>query len=59
MGWDQTVMMPPGGGAARGAHAGDARPRPARELTRPPRGKLLDERAPYDESLEYDSDEAR
>ena len=30
--WDQTVMMPPGGGPVRGAAAGDARPDRAREV---------------------------
>ncbi len=56
--WDQTVMMPPGGGAVRGAQL-TTLDRVAHEMFIAPEiGKLLDELAPYEESLEYDSDEA-
>ena len=56
--WDQTVMMPPGGGAVWG-HQVTTLDRIAHEkFVSAEIGALLDELAPYEESLDYDSDEA-
>lgn len=56
--WDQSVMMPPGGAAAR-AEQMATMGRMAHELfTAPEVGRLLDELRPFEASLPYDSDEA-
>ena len=56
--WDQTVMMPPKGGPVRGAQLTTI-DRIAHDLfVSDEIGRLLDDLAPYEESLDYDSDEA-
>ncbi|HZG34403.1 MAG TPA: carboxypeptidase M32 [Gaiellaceae bacterium] len=56
--WDQTVMMPPGGGPVRGAQLATL-DRIAHDLfVSDDVGRLLEELRPYEEQLEYDSDEA-
>ena len=56
--WDQTVMMPPGGGPARGAQLTTLDRIAHEKFVAEDIGELLEELAPYEESLEYDSDEA-
>src|SRR4051812_593694 len=56
--WDQAVTMPPGGAPARAEQMATVG-RLAHELfTRAEIGRMLDDLAPYEESLPYDSDEA-
>ena len=56
--WDQVVTMPPGGAAARAEQLATVG-RIAHELFISPEvGRLLDDLQPYEESLEYESDEA-
>ena len=56
--WDQTVMMPPGGGAVRGAQVTTLDRIAHERFVSDEIGALLDELAPYEQSLDYDSDEA-
>jgi len=57
--WDQTVMMPPKGGPVRGAQLTTI-DRIAHDLfVSDEIGRLLDDLAPYEESLDYDSDGTR
>ena len=56
--WDQTVMMPPGGGPARGAQVTTLDRIAHEKFVSDEIGKLLDELAGYEESLDYESDEA-
>lgn len=56
--WDQSTYMPPGGAAARGRQMATLRRLSHEKFTDPEIGKLLDALAPYEESLDYDSDEA-
>jgi carboxypeptidase Taq len=58
MGWDQQVMMPPGGAPARGRQMAIISRIGQEMATDPAIGHLLDELAPYAESLPYDSEEA-
>ena len=56
--WDQTVMMPPGGGSVRG-HQVTTLDRIAHEkFVSDEIGKLLDELSGYEQELDYDSDDA-
>src|SRR5262245_50923690 len=56
--WDQTVMMPPGGNAVRGAQVATLDRIGHERFVSDEIGALLDELAPYEESLDHDSDEA-
>ena len=56
--WDQTVMMPPAGGPVRGAQLTTLDRIAHAKFVDPAVGRLLEELRPYEESLEYDSDEA-
>jgi carboxypeptidase Taq len=56
--WDQTVMMPPGGGPVRGAQLSTLDKIAHSTFVADETGKLLEELRPYEESLDYDSDEA-
>src|SRR5258705_3099582 len=56
--WDQTTYMPPGGAAARGRQMSILARLAHEKFTDPEIGRLLDELAPYAESLPFDSDEA-
>jgi carboxypeptidase Taq len=56
--WDQTVMMPPGGGAVRGAQLTTLDRIAHEKFVADEIGRLLDGLASYEESLDYDSDEA-
>jgi carboxypeptidase Taq len=56
--WDQTVMMPPGGGPARGAQVTTLDRIAHEKFVSDEIGKLLDDLAGYESSLDYDSDEA-
>ena len=56
--WDQTVMMPPGGGAGPRPAADDARPDRAREVHLRRDRRLLEDLAGYEQQLDYDSDDA-
>ena len=58
LGWDQQVKMPPGGGAVRAEQLATIERIQHEALTSDEMGRLLDELAPYEETLEYDSDEA-
>jgi carboxypeptidase Taq len=55
--WDQAVLMPPGGAAARGRQIGTITRLAHQKLTDPRVGKLLEELSPYEESAP-DSDDA-
>ena len=56
--WDQTVMMPPGGGPVRG-HQVTTLDRIAHEkFVSDEIGTLLDDLAGYEQELDYDSDDA-
>lgn len=56
--WDQSTYMPPGGAAARARQTATLSRLAHEKFTDPGIGKLLDELVPYEESLDYDSDEA-
>jgi carboxypeptidase Taq len=56
--WDQSTYMPPGGGPARGRQLAVLGRLAHQKLTDPALGRLLEELQPYEESLDYDSDEA-
>lgn len=56
--WDQSTYMPPGGAAARGRQMATLSRLAHEKFVDPAVGKLLDELGPYEESLDYDSDEA-
>ncbi len=56
--WDQSTYMPPGGAAARGRQMATLSRLAHEKFVDPAVGKLLDDLVPYEESLDYDSDEA-
>ena len=56
--WDQSTYMPPGGGDARGRQMAILARLAHEKFTDPEVGRLLDELAPYAESLPFDLDEA-
>jgi len=56
--WDQQVIMPRGGAAARGNHLALVSKLRHERFTSPEVGRLLEELRSYEESLPYDSDEA-
>jgi carboxypeptidase Taq len=56
--WDQTVMMPPGGGPARGAQVTTLDRIAHEKFVSDEIGKLLDDLAGSEQELGYDSDEA-
>ena len=56
--WDQTVMMPPGGGPVRGAQLTTLDRVAHERFIDPAIGRLLDGLGSYEESLDYDSDDA-
>lgn len=56
--WDQSTYMPPGGAAARARQLATLARLSQEKFIDPKIGNLLDELAPYGESLPYDSDEA-
>ena len=58
LGWDQQVKMPPGGGGVRAEQLATVGRIAHEALTSDDMGRLLDELAPVEETLEYDSDEA-
>jgi carboxypeptidase Taq len=56
--WDQDVMMPRGGAAARAEQVATLRRLAHEQFTAPETGRLLDELAPYAAQLPADSNEA-
>ncbi|MCA1554512.1 MAG: carboxypeptidase M32, partial [Chloroflexi bacterium] len=58
LGWDQQVLMPSKGAAARAEQMATVGRIIHEKFTSPEVGRLLDELRPYEESLPYDSDEA-
>ena len=56
--WDQTVMMPPGGGPVRSAQLTTLDRIAHGKFVADEVGALLDELRPYEESLDYDSEDA-
>jgi len=56
--WDQTVMMPPGGGPVRGAQLTTIDRVAHERFVTPEIGRLLDALASHEASLDYDSDDA-
>src|SRR5262249_11552421 len=56
--WDQHVMMPPGGAAARAEQLATLRKVAHERFVSDEIGRLLDALRPYEEQLPYDSDEA-
>ena len=56
--WDQTVMMPPGGGPVRSAQLSTLDRIAHSRFVDAEIGRLLDELRQYEEALPYDSDEA-
>ena len=56
--WDQTVMMPPGGGAVRGAQVTTLDRIAHEKFISDEIGTLLDDLAGYEAELDYDSDDA-
>jgi carboxypeptidase Taq len=56
--WDQTVMMPPGGGAVRGAQVTTLDRIAHEKFISDEIGALLDDLAGYEQELDYDSDDA-
>jgi carboxypeptidase Taq len=57
-GWDQQTMMPPQGAGVRAYHLATASKLLHELLVSDELGSLLDELRPYEESLDYDSNEA-
>ena len=57
-GWDQQTMMPPQGGPVRAMQMATMSKVVHEQLVSDELGRLLEELAPYEESLDYDSDEA-
>ena len=58
LGWDQQVKMPPGGAGVRAEQLATLERLGHEALTSDEIGRLLDELAPHEDSLDYDSDEA-
>ena len=58
LGWDQQVKMPPGGAGVRAEQLATLERLAHEALTSDEMGRLLDELAPHEDSLDYDSDEA-
>ena len=58
LGWDQQVKMPPGGGGVRAEQLATIGRIAHEALTSDEMGRLLDQLAPLEDTLEYDSDEA-
>ena len=58
LGWDQQVKMPPGGAGVRAEQLATLERLAHEALTSDEIGRLLDELAPHEDSLDYDSDEA-
>ena len=58
LGWDQQVKMPPGGAGVRAEQRATLDRLAHEALTSDEMGRLLDQLAPLEESLDYDSDEA-
>lgn len=56
--WDQSTYMPPGGAAARARQLATLSRIAHEKFIDPAIGKLLDALTPYEQSLDYDSDEA-
>jgi len=56
--WDQTVMMPPGGGAVRGAQVTTLDRIAHEKFISDEIGTLLEQLAGYEQELDYDSDDA-
>jgi carboxypeptidase Taq len=56
--WDQTTYMPPGGAPARARQLATLGRLAHEQFIDPAIGRLLDALRPYEESLDYDSDEA-
>ncbi len=56
--WDQSTYMPPGGAAARGRQLATLGQLAHTKFTDSAIGRLLDALRPYEEQLDYDSDEA-
>src|SRR5689334_20747017 len=57
-GWDQQTMMPPAGAGGRAGHLATVSKLVHEQLVSDEIGELLEELAPYEQSLDYDSDEA-
>jgi carboxypeptidase Taq len=57
-GWDQQTMMPPQGGAVRARQFATASKLTHELLVSEELGRLLEDLRPYEESLDYDSNEA-
>jgi carboxypeptidase Taq len=57
-GWDQQTMMPPAGAGVRAHHLATVSKLVHDRLVSDELGALVDELRPYEESLDYDSDEA-
>ena len=58
LGWDQQVKMPPGGAGVRAEQLATLERLAHEALTSDEIGRLLDELAPHEDSLDYDSDDA-
>ena len=56
--WDQTTYMPTGGAVARGRQCAMLRRLAHERLADPALGRLIDELAPFSETLPYDADDA-
>lgn len=56
--WDRATYMPAGGAEARGRQMALLQRLSHERQTSPEKGRLLEELAPFEESLPYDSDEA-
>jgi carboxypeptidase Taq len=56
--WDQQTMMPPRGAGVRASHLATVTKLVHERVVADELGELLDELRPYEESLDYDSDEA-
>ncbi len=58
LGWDQATYMPKGGAAARGRQGATLSRLAHEKSVEPALGKLLEDLAPYGDSLPYESDDA-